>query len=59
MLKTQMICRPYITLRNGRVLWAWEVGKKAFCFAAKSDYVKKKNPPIKEDNLEDSQVIEG
>lgn len=30
--KTTWICRPFITLRNGRKLFAWEVGKKAFCF---------------------------
>jgi hypothetical protein len=30
------ICRPYITLKNGRVLWAKTVGKKAFCFWAKA-----------------------
>jgi hypothetical protein len=29
------ICRPYITLKNGRVLWAHEVGKQAFCFWVK------------------------
>lgn len=27
-----MICRPFITLRNGRRLFAHEVGKTAFCF---------------------------
>lgn len=27
-----MICRPFITLRNGRRLFAHEVGKEAFCF---------------------------
>lgn len=26
------ICRPRITLRNGKRLCAYEVGKKAFCF---------------------------
>lgn len=26
------VCTPYITLRNGRVLHAHEVGKQAFCF---------------------------
>ena len=30
-----MICRPWITLRNGKRLYAWQVGKKAFCFPAK------------------------
>lgn len=27
-----MICRPWITLRSGKVLKASEVGLKAFCF---------------------------
>lgn len=27
-----IICRPFITLRNGRKLYAHEVGKKAFCW---------------------------
>ena len=26
------ICRPFITLRNGKRLYAWEKGLKAFCF---------------------------
>ena len=30
------IFRPYITLRNGRRLYAWQCGKKAFCFPVKS-----------------------
>ncbi len=30
-----IICRPWITLRNGKRLYAWQVGKKAFCFKAK------------------------
>jgi hypothetical protein len=29
------ICTAFITLRNGRKLYAYEVGKKAFCFWAK------------------------
>lgn len=28
-----IICRPYITLRNGVRLYAKSVGKKAFCFS--------------------------
>lgn len=27
-----LICRPYITLRNGRRIWARWYGKQAFCF---------------------------
>jgi hypothetical protein len=37
-----LICRPYITLRNGKVLWAWEKGMKAFCFPASPNYISKK-----------------
>ncbi|MFZ5365444.1 MAG: hypothetical protein ACOZBH_04595 [Patescibacteria group bacterium] len=43
----EIICRPYITLRNGRVLWAREVGRRAFCFLADPDYWKRKK--IEED----------
>lgn len=32
----ELVFTPYITLKNGRVLWAKEVGKKVFCFPAKS-----------------------
>lgn len=38
-----MICRPFITLRNGRRLFAHEVGKTAFCFEV--DEVRKAKPP--------------
>ena len=37
-----MICRPFITLRNGRRLFAHEVGKTAFCFEV--DEVKPAKP---------------
>jgi hypothetical protein len=30
------ICRPYITLRNGRRLYAYQYGLKAFCFVPKN-----------------------
>ncbi len=36
------ICRPFITLRNGRRLYAHEVGKTAFCFEV--DEVKPAKP---------------
>lgn len=26
------ICRPFITLKNGKRLYAYQVGLKAFCF---------------------------
>jgi hypothetical protein len=35
------IFRPYITLRNGKRLYAWQVGKKAFRILVKSDDGKK------------------
>lgn len=31
-----IICRPFITLRNGKKLFAREVGRKAFCFEVKN-----------------------
>lgn len=30
--KTPMVYTPYITLKNGRRLYAKQFGKKAFCF---------------------------
>jgi hypothetical protein len=37
-------------MKNGKVLYAWERGLKAFCFPASPNYVPKtKNPPVKED----------
>ena len=31
----ELICRPYITLRNGRRIYAKWYGKRAFCFWVK------------------------
>jgi len=31
------ICRPCITLRNGKRLCAYQVGKKAFCFEVEEE----------------------
>lgn len=42
-MANEMICRPWITLRNGKRLYAWEKGLKAFCFPANPDY-EKQNP---------------
>jgi hypothetical protein len=28
--ETEVIFRPYITLKNGQRLYAWQVGKRAF-----------------------------
>lgn len=47
----KIICRPFITMKNGKVLYAWEKGLKAFCFPASPNYVpKRKNPPTEEDS---------
>lgn len=37
----KMICRPFITLRNGKVLYAREKGLKAFCFTVDEERPKK------------------
>jgi len=37
------ICRPWITLRNGRRLYAKDCGKRAFCFEV--DTVRQKKEP--------------
>lgn len=44
-MTTQVICRPFITLRNGKVLFAHQVGKQAFCFPVTE--VKPKKRPAK------------
>jgi hypothetical protein len=31
-----LIFRPFITLKNGRKLWAWQCGKKAFPLLVKA-----------------------
>lgn len=31
-----LICRPFITTRSGKRIYASSVGKKAFCFYVKS-----------------------
>jgi len=31
----EWICRPYVTTRNGRRIYAFEKGLKAFCFWAR------------------------
>lgn len=36
-----MICTPYITLRNGKRLYAHEKGKEAFCFEVTPEQHKK------------------
>lgn len=39
--KTQMVFRPYITLKNGQRLYAKQFGKKAFCFPCREAKDKK------------------
>lgn len=52
-----MICTPFITLRNGKRLYAHEKGLEAFCFEVTPEqhekYLKKKaeaNKKTKKDN---------
>lgn len=42
-IRMTLICRPFITLRNGKRLFAHEVGKTAFCFEV--DEVRKAKQP--------------
>ena len=51
-VNTNLICRPYITLRNGKILWAWQKGLKAFCFPASLDYIPKKKTKTSEGESE-------
>ena len=44
------ICRPYITTRNGKVIYASAYGLRAFCFEADEEKPKTENPPEKEDS---------
>jgi hypothetical protein len=41
-----LICRPFITLRNGKIIYAHQKGLDAFCFEVSdekhSDYLKRK-----------------
>ncbi|HTH92924.1 MAG TPA: hypothetical protein VL576_00365 [Candidatus Paceibacterota bacterium] len=39
------ICRPFITLRNGKVLLASSVGLQAFCFEVDEVRPKKQKSP--------------
>jgi len=34
------ICTPYITLKDGRVIWARDYGHEAFCFEGNPNYKK-------------------
>jgi len=51
-----MICRPFITLKNGRRLFAHEVGKTAFCFEV--DEVKPAKASIPKQGELDLRTIE-
>ncbi|WP_176538677.1 hypothetical protein [Bacillus cereus] len=47
-----LICRPFITLKNGTKLYAKSVGKKAFCWEVSDEehkeYLAKKKKQSKE-----------
>lgn len=49
-----MICTPFITLRNGKRLYAHEKGKEAFCFNVSEEqhkeYMKRKEANKQNDN---------
>jgi len=44
---------PYIHLRNGKILWANQVGLTVFCFEGDSDYRRKTKKSAK---IDDSSV---
>jgi len=44
------ICRPFITLRNGKVLYAAHYGLQAFCFEVAEVRAKKEKSPKLEDD---------
>ncbi len=52
-----LVCTPFITLRNGRRLYANEVGKEAFCFEVSEEqqqkYLKKKQAKIEKPNKDE------
>lgn len=52
-----MICRPFITLRNGKRLFAHEKGLEAFCFEVTpekhEEYLAKKGKKEKQKSEED------
>lgn len=37
----EMVYTPYITLKNGHRIYAWQYGKKVFCFPKISEKEKK------------------
>lgn len=49
-----LICRPWITLRNGQRLYASTCGKRVFCFEVDKVRPKKKRRPRKESDATDS-----
>ncbi|MEK7647431.1 MAG: hypothetical protein AAB384_00140 [Patescibacteria group bacterium] len=40
------ICRPWITLRNGKRLYASQRGKRVFCFFVEDKILDKKEEPV-------------
>lgn len=51
-----LVCTPYITLRNGKRLFAHEKGLEAFCFEVTpeqhQEYLEKKSNKKKDDKVE-------
>jgi hypothetical protein len=51
-----LICTPFITLKNGKKLFAHEKGKEAFCFEVTEEehqkYMEKKKGTTKSDKAE-------
>ena len=50
------ICRPFITLRDGRTIYASSYGRKAFCFSVDEEG-KEKRPHMGEDVIEEEQIV--
>ena len=48
------ICRPFITLKNGKVIYAFEKGLKAFCFEV--DEVKPKKQKTRSEDEPDAKT---
>ena len=48
-----IICRPFITLRGGKVIYASHYRKTAFCFPVDEEY-KRKRPRKHKDVIEES-----
>jgi hypothetical protein len=47
-----MICRPFITTKSGKRIFAWEKGKKAFCFEVPNEKLKKLPEASNDSNIQ-------